>query len=85
MRKNSIVEHQNTCSVPDKSETVMRTGVKRQYGANDDRSVFVGENKVKNNSELELTNNPKQQSNATSHIDGRLETNTIDEENFTLK
>ena len=39
--------------------------------------------KVKNNVELELKNNPKQQSDATSHIDGRLETNT--EENFTLK
>ena len=38
-RKNSctridfIVEQQNTCSVPYKPETVMGTGVKRQYGA----------------------------------------------------
>ena len=46
MRKNSIVGHQNTCSVPYKSETVMRTGVKRQYRANNDRSVFEGENTI---------------------------------------
>ena len=41
--------------------------------------------KVKNNAELELKSDPKQQSNATSHIDDRLETNTVDEDNFTLK
>ena len=34
-------------------------------------------------SDVKLTNNPKQQSDATSHIDGRLETNT--KENVTLK
>ena len=39
--------------------------------------------KVKNNGGLELTNNPKQQSDATSHFDDRVETNT--KENVTLK
>ena len=40
MRKN--VGHQNTFSVPDKPETVMRTAVKRQYGANDEkRKTFI--------------------------------------------
>ena len=32
VEKNSIVGHQNICSVPDKSKTVMGTDVKRQYG-----------------------------------------------------
>ena len=31
--QDSIVGHQNTCSVPYKPEAVMGTGVKRQYGA----------------------------------------------------
>ena len=39
--------------------------------------------KVKNNGGLELTDNPKQQSNAASHIDGRLETST--KESVTVK
>ena len=34
-------------------------------------------------SAVKLTNNPKQQSDAASHIDGRLEANT--KENVTLK
>ena len=46
VRKNAIVKHQNTCPVLDKSETVMRTGDKRQYAANDDRSPFAGENTI---------------------------------------
>ena len=41
--------------------------------------------KVKNNAELELKSDQKQQSDGTSHIDERSETNTVDEDNITLK
>ena len=41
--------------------------------------------KVKNNAELELKSDPKQQNDVTSHIDDKLETNTVDANNFTIK
>ena len=45
-RSDNLKRHQIICKVKNKPETVMGTGVKRQYGANDDRSVFEGENTI---------------------------------------
>ena len=75
VRKNFIVGHQNTCSVPDKSETVMGIGVKRQYGANDDRSPFAGENTIPVNNDKKRktsekkSDNPKMSAFAKTIID----------------
>ena len=60
MKKNTIVEHQNTCSVPYKPETVMGTGVKRQY---------VGAGKV-HNQQHNKTLNPKFSALIDTIVDG---------------
>ena len=45
-RSDNLKQHQISCTIKNKPETIMEAGVERQYGANDDRSPFAGENTI---------------------------------------
>ena len=45
-RSDNLKRHQISCKVKNKPEIIIEAGVKRQYGANEDRSLFVGENTI---------------------------------------